>query len=78
MSGRGSGGNVIAALCSLFSPGLGQLVQGRVIWALFWFGFACLAGLLTWLLTLGFAPFGWLAAAIFSCIHAAVYDPRRS
>ena len=43
MSGRGSGGNVIAALCSLFIPGLGQLVQGRVLWALFWF---VLAGIL--------------------------------
>jgi len=27
--GRGSTGNVIAALCSFFIPGLGQLLQGR-------------------------------------------------
>ena len=33
MSGPGSGGNVIAALCSFFFPGLGQLLQGRLITA---------------------------------------------
>ncbi len=26
MSGQGSGGNVLAAICSFFIPGLGQLV----------------------------------------------------
>lgn len=31
MSGRGSTGNVIAALASFFIPGLGQLLQGRLI-----------------------------------------------
>ena len=31
---QGSTGNVIAAICSLFIPGLGQLVQGRLLWAL--------------------------------------------
>ena len=30
----GSAGNVIAALCSLFIPGLGQLIQGRLLSAL--------------------------------------------
>ena len=35
MSGQGSGGNVIAALCNVFIPGLGQLVQGRIFMALF-------------------------------------------
>ncbi|SDD97352.1 hypothetical protein [Aquimonas voraii] len=70
MSGRGSGGNVIAALCSLFIPGLGQLVQGRVLWALFWF---VLGGVL-WLVT--FTLGGWIAN-LLACIHAAVYEPRR-
>lgn len=77
MSGQGSAGNVIAALCSLFIPGLGQLVQGRILWALFWFVFACGAGAVSWLLTLGIAPFGWLLIGILACIHAALYDPRR-
>ncbi|GLX78088.1 hypothetical protein tinsulaeT_14280 [Thalassotalea insulae] len=41
MSGQGSGGNVLAAICSFFVAGLGQLVQGRVLAAIIFF-------LLTW------------------------------
>lgn len=37
MSGQGSGGNVIAAICSFFIPGLGQLVQGKIMAALVFF-----------------------------------------
>ena len=37
MSGQGSGGNVIAALCNVFIPGLGQLVQGRILAAIIFF-----------------------------------------
>lgn len=37
MSGQGSGGNVLAAICSFFIPGLGQLVQGRILAALAFF-----------------------------------------
>ncbi|MCV2884297.1 hypothetical protein OE749_06280 [Aestuariibacter sp. AA17] len=37
MAGQGSGGNVIAALCNFFIPGLGQLIQGRIMSALFFF-----------------------------------------
>jgi len=37
MSRQGSGGNVIAALCNIFIPGLGQLVQGRILAALAFF-----------------------------------------
>ena len=36
-AGQGSSGNVIAAVCSFFIPGLGQLVQGRVFKALIMF-----------------------------------------
>lgn len=32
-TGQGSTPNVIAALCSFFVPGLGQLVQGRFLMA---------------------------------------------
>ncbi|MCH9639786.1 MAG: hypothetical protein K0U40_09875 [Betaproteobacteria bacterium] len=39
MSGQGSGGNVLAAVCSFFIPGLGQLVQGRILPALLFFVF---------------------------------------
>lgn len=51
MPSRGSTGNVIAALCSLVIPGLGQLIQGRLLWAIiffilgigFWTGFFIIA-----------------------------------
>ena len=75
-AGQGSAGNVIAAICSLFIPGLGQLVQGRLISAILWFVVACIAFAVTWLITLSLLPFGWFIVAIFSCINAAMY--RRS
>ncbi|KFZ37687.1 hypothetical protein HR45_09725 [Shewanella mangrovi] len=37
MSQQGSAGNVIAAICNVFIPGLGQLVQGRILAALLFF-----------------------------------------
>ncbi|MGB1238465.1 MAG: hypothetical protein ACPG4U_09670 [Pseudomonadales bacterium] len=36
---QGSTGNVIAALCNVFIPGLGQLIQGRLLLAAFFFIF---------------------------------------
>jgi TM2 domain-containing membrane protein YozV len=38
-NGQGSAGNVIAALASFFVPGLGQLLQGRLLPALLFFLF---------------------------------------
>ena len=70
-SSQGSTGNVIAALCSLFIPGLGQLIQGRLLSAMFWFLTACIAFVVTWLITLSLLPFGWFLVSIFSCISAA-------
>ena len=61
--GPGSAGNVIAAVCSFFIPGLGQLTQGRVFTALIHF---VLAGIL-WFFLLG-----WLVH-LFSAIDAASY-----
>lgn len=49
MAGQGSGGNVIAAICSFFIPGLGQLVQGRIFMALFFF-VAVSVGYFFWIL----------------------------
>ena len=72
--GQGSTGNVIAALCSFFIPGLGQLLQGRLASALLWFIAACIVGALTFVLTLGLlSHFGWLVVGIFSCISAATW-----
>jgi TM2 domain-containing membrane protein YozV len=63
MAGPGSGGNVLAALCSFFIPGLGQLLQGRLGMAIVHF---VLAGIL-WFFFLG-----WLIH-LWSIIDAARY-----
>ena len=49
MSGQGSGGNVIAALCNVFLPGLGQLVQGRILAAIVFFVICAVGYALFWL-----------------------------
>ena len=62
---RGSTGNVIAALASFFLPGLGQLLQGRVLAAV---GFLLLSGII-WPLTLGtLGILGHIAAALEAAI----------
>jgi hypothetical protein len=65
MAGQGSGGNVLAALCSFFIPGLGQLLQGRPLIALVMF---VLAGVL-WVFLLGWIVHLW------SIIDAARFVP---
>ena len=62
---QGSTGNVIAAVCSFFIPGLGQLVQGRLFAAIFQFVLAAVL----WLVWLG-----WLVH-LWSIIDAARYKP---
>ena len=64
MSGQGSAANVMAAICSFFIPGLGQLVQGRVFKAAFMFVFA----LLLWVIWLGWIIHLWsiIDAALFT------------
>lgn len=66
VAGQGSAGNVIAALCSFFIPGLGQLLQGRLLLAIVQF---VLAGAL-WLLLLGWIIHLW------SIIDAALWKPK--
>jgi TM2 domain-containing membrane protein YozV len=61
--GPGSTGNVVAALCSFFVPGLGQLVQGRLLLALFQFVLAAVL----WCIFLGWIIHLW------SVIDAALY-----
>ena len=68
MQGQGSAGNVIAALCRFFIPGLGQLVQGRLLMAILHF---VLAGVL-WLILLGWIIHLW------SIIDAALWKPASS
>lgn len=66
MAGQGSTGNVIAALASFFIPGLGQLLQGRLLKAAFMF---ILAGVLWWFLL------GWIVH-LWSILDAAMWKPR--
>lgn len=63
MSGQGSTGNVIAALASFFIPGLGQLLQGRLLRAAFQFVMAAVL----WIFLLGWIIHLWsiLDAAMF-------------
>ena len=65
--GQGSTGNVLAAICSFFIPGLGQLVQGRLLKAIIMFVLAALL----WLILLG-----WLVH-LWSILDAALYQPVR-
>lgn len=67
MAGQGSGGNVLAALCSFFIPGLGQLLQGRLLMAIVQFVLAAV---------LWFILMGWIIH-LWSIIDAARYDPGR-
>lgn len=66
MSGRGSAGNVIAALASFFVPGLGQLLQGRLIMAAVMFVLAAAL----WIILLGWIIHLW------SILDAAVWKPK--
>lgn len=65
MSGQGSTGNVIAAVRSFFVPGLGQLVQGRLLRAAIQFVLAAV---------LWVALLGWIIH-LWSIIDAATYKP---
>jgi TM2 domain-containing membrane protein YozV len=69
-TGRGTAGNVIAALCSFFFPGLGQLIQGRILAALLFF----LGAGMVWFITVG--TMGWVIH-IWACVDAAVWKTRR-
>jgi TM2 domain-containing membrane protein YozV len=66
MTGQGSGGNVIAALASFFIPGLGQLLQGRLLMAIIQFVMAALL----WIILLGWIIHLW------SILDAARFKPK--
>jgi TM2 domain-containing membrane protein YozV len=70
-AGQGSTGNVIAAVCSFFMPGLGQLVQGRVLTALI----HVLLGVVVWVVSFGML--GWIVH-ILSAIEAARWKPKEA
>ena len=63
MAGQGSAGNVLAALCSLFIPGLGQLLQARLGMAIVHFVLA---------IVLWFVLLGWIIH-LWSILDAAKF-----
>ncbi len=66
----GSTGNVIAAVCSFFIPGLGHLVQGRILGAIFFF-VAC--AVMYWLVvTIPLA----VILHIWAIISTAIFKPE--
>lgn len=70
-TGPGETGNVIAAIASLILPGLGQLIQGRLLAAVVHFVIGSL------LYLSGYLGFFLLCLAffftIYSCYNAATY-----
>lgn len=68
MTGQGSAGNVLAAICSFFIPGLGQLMQGRPVKAVIQFGLA---------IALWFFLLGWVIH-LWSILDAATWKPAAS
>ncbi len=66
MAGQGSAGNVLAALCSFFVPGLGQLLQARLGRAIIQF----LLAIVLWVVLLGWIIHLW------SVLDAARFDPK--
>jgi len=65
-AGQGSTGNVIAAVCSFFIPGLGQLVQGRLLKAAVMFVLAAAL----WVIWMGWIIHLW------SILDAALFKPN--
>ena len=68
MAGKGSTANVIAAICSVLVPGLGQLTQGRLIKAAWHFALSAL------LWVVSFGTLGWVVH-LWSAYEAAKWDP---
>ena len=66
MAGQGSTGNIIAALASFFIPGLGQLLQGRLLMAIIHFVLA----IALWVVLLGWIIHLW------SILDAALFKPK--
>lgn len=66
--GKGSTGNILAGLASFILPGLGQLVQGRILAALFMFLLAAVIH------ALSFGLLGWVGHVI-AAVEAAAHGP---
>ncbi|MBI1375418.1 MAG: hypothetical protein GC159_22105 [Phycisphaera sp.] len=71
---QGSTGNVIAALCNVFVPGLGQLIQGRILSAAIFFVLCAVGYALWWLLIPGAIA---VLVHLWAIIDAARWKPGR-
>jgi TM2 domain-containing membrane protein YozV len=71
--GRGKAGNVIAAIASFFIPGLGQLVQGRLLPAVLFFVFAAGSYALSFLILPLIVA---VPVHLWAIIDAAVWKPK--
>jgi hypothetical protein len=74
MSGQGSGGNVLAALCNVFIPGLGQLLQGRLLAAILFFVIV-VVGYALWFLVI--PPIIAVIVHLFAILDAARFKSYR-
>jgi TM2 domain-containing membrane protein YozV len=74
MAEQGSGGNVIAALCNIPFPGLGQLVQGRLLAAILFF-VTCAVGYFLWFLIVPAILAGLVH--LWAILDAATFRSRR-
>ena len=70
-AGQAYTGNVLAAICSCFIPGLGQFVQGRLMMGLVMLATGCVLWVMGFF---GLVPLG-LIAHLWSIIDAARYRP---
>ena len=70
MSQQGSAGNVLAAVASLFFPGLGQLLQGRILAAI---AFSCIVGVCYFFWVLIIPPIIGAIFHLWSVIDAAKF-----
>ena len=71
-AGQGSSGNVIAAIASFFIPGLGQLVQGRILAALLFLVLAAVLWTIAFV-TMGLLAFLGVIPPIWACLDAALW-----
>jgi len=72
--GRGTPGNVLAAICSFFLPGLGQLVQGRMRKAIW----HAILGAIGYTISAITCLPAFLIMSIWSCYEAAIHKPSPS
>jgi len=74
---QGSTGNVIAALVSFFFPGLGQLIQGRILACILMLIVLGVCYLCAFVLTFGVAvPLFHGLAGVIACVDAARWKGR--